>query len=446
MARVALVSLGCPKNLVDSEIMLGLLEEAGHDVVEDATDAEVVIVNTCAFIEPAVEEAVEALLDTVDLKDASGTPRVICAGCLTERHGEELAAELPEVDAFIGPGAVNEIVDVVERCIGKGQLLVQTAPPWLYSAGTPRFRSGREWLSCVKIADGCSHECAYCMIPKLRGPFRSRSAEDIRREILTLIDDNVREICLIAQDTSMWGADLDGDWTLARLLRFLDLKGWDGWLRLQYLHPDRITRELTEAIAEVDQVVPYFDIPLQHASENILRSMGRRGDADSYLEMIAGIREHLPEAALRTTFIVGYPGETEDDFRTLLEFIADARFDRLSAFRYWDEPETRAAELPDQVSESEMLDRLETLTLRQAEISQQINQDYVGEQLRVLVEREDDETDHLVGRSYRDAPDVDGEVVITGGSATSGEFAPVQITGAEIHDLSGVVPDSGHNE
>jgi ribosomal protein S12 methylthiotransferase len=442
MARVALISLGCPKNLVDSEVMLGLLQEAGHDVIEEAEAADVVIVNTCAFIEPAVEEAVEALLDTVELEGPSGRPRVICAGCLTERYGEELREQLPEVDAFVGPGSVEDIAEVVAGCADEGQLLVQAAPPWLYSAETPRIRTGREWLAYVKVADGCSHSCAYCMIPSIRGPFRSRPADDIRREVAGLIGDGVREICVIAQDTSMWGRDLDGGWNLGRLLRSLELGGWDGWVRLQYLHPDGITDELVDAVADMPQVVPYFDVPLQHAAPSILRSMGRRGDPDSYLAMIDRIRNKLPEAALRTTFIVGYPGETEEDFETLLRFVEDARCDRLSAFRYWDEPGTRAAELPDQVPEGDALDRLEVLMLTQAEISAQKNQQFVGGQLRVLVEKEDAETGAMVGRCYRDAPEVDGEVIIEDGAPGPGSFAEITVTEAGEHDLWGVVTRS----
>jgi len=439
MARIALISLGCPKNLVDSEVMLGLLQEAGHEIVEDAEAADVVIVNTCAFIEPAVEEAVEALLDTTELKSrADGGPKVICAGCLTERYGGDLQAELPEVDAFVGPGSVSEIADIVARCVHEGQLLVQAAPPWLYSAETPRVRTGREWLAYVKVADGCSHRCAYCMIPSIRGPFRSRAADDILREVDRLIAEQVREICVIAQDTSMWGSDLDGDWTLALLLRSLELGDWDGWVRLQYLHPDGMTDELLEAVAAVPQVLPYFDIPLQHAAQSVLRSMGRRGDPDSYLDMISRIRSTVPGAAIRTTFIVGYPGESEDDFNTLLEFVQAARLDRLSAFRYWDEPGTRAAELPDQVPGNEALDRLEALMLTQAEISLEINQQFVGTTMRVLLEREDEETGEMLGRTFRDAPDVDGDVAIEGEAGAPGEFVEVRVTEADVHDLRGV--------
>ena len=439
MARVALISLGCPKNLVDSEVMLGLLEQAGHEIVEEADNADVVIVNTCAFIEPAVEEAVEALLDTVALRGDGDGPRVICAGCLTERYGEELPAELPEVDAFVGPGSVEQIAEVVSRCVDEGQLLVQAAPPWLYSAETPRVRTGREWLAYIKVADGCSHHCAYCMIPSIRGPFRSRQADDIRREIDTLIEDGVREICLIAQDTSMWGSDLEEGWTLARLLWSLDLGDWDGWVRLQYLHPDGITEGLLAAVVEVPQVVPYFDVPLQHAAPSVLRSMGRRGGPESYLEMIGRMRETVPGAAIRTTFIVGYPGETEEDFETLLEFVEDARFDRLSAFRYWDEPGTRAAELPDRVPAGEALERLEILMLTQAEVSREINRGFAGERLRVLIETEGEEAGEMVGRSYRDAPDVDGEVIVEGNALSPGAHVQVEITEAGEHDLRGVV-------
>ncbi|MGM0494114.1 MAG: 30S ribosomal protein S12 methylthiotransferase RimO [Armatimonadota bacterium] len=446
MARVALISLGCPKNLVDSEVMLGLLQEAGHEIVEEVEAADVVIVNTCAFIEPAVEEALEALLDTAELKAREGAgPSIICAGCLTERYGGDLKVELPEVDAFIGPDSVAEIADVVARCAEEGQLLVQAASPWIYSAHTPRLRTGREWLAYAKVADGCDHHCAYCMIPRIRGRFRSRAADDVRREVDALIADGVREICVIAQDTSMWGSDLEGDWTLARLLRSLDLGGWDGWVRLQYLHPDGITGDLLEAVADIPQVVPYFDIPLQHASRDVLRSMGRRGDPASYLSMIERIRESVPDAALRTTFIVGYPGETERDFRALLDFVEKARFDRLSAFRYWDEPGTRAAELPDQVPEGEALDRLEELMLTQAAISLAINRELVGDTLRVLMERQDEETGEMLGRSYRDAPDVDGEVSVEDAAMEPGRFVSVEVSEADEHDLRGVLAEEAGN-
>lgn len=436
---VALVSLGCPKNLVDSEVMLGLLAEAGYEVVEQAEGAEVVIVNTCAFIEPAVEEAVEALLDLSDLK-ARGTRCLICAGCLTARYREELRDELPEVDAFIGPGAVPRIAEIVERCLAGERPYEAGEAPWLYQAATARIRSGQEWLAWVKIADGCSHRCAYCMIPSLRGPYRSRPPDDIRAEVAGLLAEDVREICLIAQDTSAWGNDLPGEHSLAGLLRALDLGDWDGWLRLMYLHPDGMTEALLEAVAATPQVVRYFDLPLQHADRAVLRSMGRRGDAESYLGLLDRIREALPGAAIRTTFIVGYPGESRAQFEGLLRFVEAARFDRLSAFRYWDEPGTRAEHLADKVDPEEAQDRLDELMELQAGIAQEINEGLVGRRLRVLIEEPGEEPGTMLGRSYRDAPEIDGNVVVTGPGAADlrpGAFAEVAIRAAEEHDLRG---------
>jgi ribosomal protein S12 methylthiotransferase len=436
---VALVSLGCPKNLVDSEVMLGLLDDAGYLIVEEAEGADVIIVNTCAFIEPAVEEALDALLDLSELKH-SGAKCLICAGCLTERYRDDLLEQLPEVDGFVGPGSVGEIVSIIERCLEGKREVVAAAPGWIYRADMPRFRSGAQWLANMKIADGCSHRCSYCMIPQLRGPYRSRPADDIGAEVAALIDDGVREICMIAQDTTAWGMDLPGDQTLAGLLSSLDLAGWDGWLRMQYLHPAGIHDDLLEAVASIPQVLPYFDIPLQHVDERVLRSMGRRGGASDYLEMIDRIRTAVPEAALRTTFIVGYPGETKEQFERLLEFVEEARFDRLSAFRYWDEPGTRAASLPDQVPEDEAADRLDELMILQASVSREINEQFIGRALQVLVEYEGEEEGQMVGRTYRDAPEVDGEVIVNiqhHKLPQPGEFIEATITGADEHDLYG---------
>ncbi|MGD9496106.1 MAG: 30S ribosomal protein S12 methylthiotransferase RimO [Armatimonadota bacterium] len=439
-ATVALVSLGCPKNLVDSEVMLGLLEQAGYRIVEETVGAEVVIVNTCAFIAPAVEEAIEALLDLSELK-GSGTRCLICAGCLTSRYGAELMQELPEVDGFIGPGSVGEIVALVDRCLAGERPLMAAMPPWLPEAGVPRLRTGPEWLAYVKVADGCSHRCSYCMIPSLRGPYRSRPLEDIQAEVAGLLAEGVREMCLIAQDTSAWGSDLQGGMSLAGLIGALDLRGWDGWLRLQYLHPDGITDELLAAVAETPQVVPYFDIPLQHADREILRAMGRRGDGEQYLRLIEHIRDAVPGAALRTTFIVGHPGESRERFERLLRFVAQARFDRLSAFRYWEEAETVASHLDAKVPPEEAQDRLDELMALQAGISREINQACVGTTMRVLVEEPGERPEEMLGRSFRDAPEVDGNVIVSAPRGAvlpaPGGFVDVLITEALEHDLRG---------
>ncbi|MCD6361892.1 MAG: 30S ribosomal protein S12 methylthiotransferase RimO, partial [Armatimonadetes bacterium] len=358
--KVALVSLGCAKNLVDSEVMLGLLEQAEYEVIDEVDQADAIIVNTCAFIQPAVEEAVEALLELADLKQGR-CRAIICAGCLPRRYGEGLIEQLPEVDAFIGPDEVGDIAGIVGEALAGRPVLSVREPLYLMTADTPRRISGAEWLACVKIAEGCDHRCGYCLIPALRGRYRSRTAGDIAKEIDRLITEGVREICLIAQDTSAWGRDLRPAGRLSHLLTSLDLSGFHGWLRLQYLHPASITGELIEAVAGIEPLVPYFDIPLQHADRDVLRAMRRPGDAESYLQLIARIRAALPDAALRTTFIVGYPGETPEAFERLLEFVAEARFDRLSAFRYWDEEGTASAQLPDKVPAEVAEERLAEL-------------------------------------------------------------------------------------
>lgn len=437
-ATVALVSLGCAKNLVDSEVMLGLLEQAGFEIVEEVEDADAVIVNSCGFIKPAAEESLGALLDLADLK--SGRCRaLICAGCLTQRYTDGLADQLPEVDAFIGPDAVPEIARIVAEALDGPVALSAETPQYLMDAATPRLRTGAEWLACVKVAEGCDHACGYCLIPQLRGRYRSRPPDDLRAEVHRLIGEGVREICLIAQDTSWYGHDLDPPRDLPGLLAALDLDGWDGWLRLQYLHPDYVTDALVDAVATIEAVVPYFDIPFQHADGDVLRAMRRRGDADTYLELLGRIRARIPEAALRTTFIVGYPGETPAAFERLLEFVQEARLDRLSAFRYWDEEGAPSHALPDKVPEDLAEERLAELLRVQESVSYDINRGFVGGDLRVLVEGPGDAGEAL-GRSYRDAPEVDGNVILRGAEdAPPGSFVDALIEEAEEHDLIGHV-------
>lgn len=435
---VALVSLGCAKNLVDSEVMLGLVEEAGMTVVEDVEAADVIIVNTCAFIEPAVEEAIDALLDLSEEACAAGR-RVICAGCLTPRYERELPELLPEVDGFMGPGSVDRVVEVVRGALAGERPVVNAPGPYLHAADTPRMRSGCAWQAYVKVAEGCSRRCSFCTIPALRGPYRSRPAEDIRAEVGALIEDSVREICLIAQDTSAWGRDLPGDETPAGLLRGLELDGFDGWLRLQYLHPDGVSDALLEAVADVEAVVPYFDVPLQHADEDMLRRMGRAGGADAYLALTERIRATVPDAALRTTFIVGHPGETPERFERLLEFVKAARFDRLSVFEYWDEEGTASYRQDTKVPRAEARERRDRLMEVQRAISRQINEGLVGRTLRVLAEEPGEEPATVVGRSWRDAPEVDGNVIVEGdGNARPGRFVTARIIAALDYDLRGV--------
>ncbi len=439
---VALVSLGCAKNLVDSENMLGLLEQAGYEIVEDPASADVVIVNTCACIEPAVAESVEALLDLADLKGGGGRT-LVCAGCLTQRYGKALGDQLPEVDAFVGPGSAGDIVEAVRRASAGERPFIADAPPYLPSADTPRWRSGSEWSACVKVSDGCDHRCSYCLIPGLRGPHRSRPAHDIRAECAGLVAQGVKEICLIAQDTSEYGRDLEPKASLAELVGELGLEGFDGWVRLQYLHPAGVTDELIEAVACAPAVVPYFDIPLQHADRDILRSMRRPGDTESYLKLLARIRGAIPGAAVRTTFIVGYPGETRPKFDRLLQFVREAQFDRLAVFPYWDEEGADSAALRGKVALEEARERLDELMSVQEDISLARNQGFVGRRLRVLIEAQSDDGGGMVGRSYRDAPEVDGQVLVDVGEAAEpvvpGQFVQVAVTRALEHDLTGEI-------
>jgi len=439
---VALISLGCPKNLVDSQAMLGLLEQAGYELVGELERADVIIVNTCAFIEPAQEEAIDALLDMAEMKQGR-CRALICAGCLSQRHGPQLLEELPEVDVFLGVGAVPRVVEAVELALSGRRAFLDAPLTYLYTGATPRVLTGPAWLAYLKIADGCNHRCAFCTIPAIRGPYRSVPAADVCRQLAELSACGVREVCLIAQDTSAWGRDLDPPATLPQLLDDLSRIEYNGWLRLLYLHPTSLDEDTVARVCSGGPFVPYFDIPLQHASRKILRAMGRAGDAERYLALLDMIRRHDPEAAIRTTFIVGFPGETAQDFEALLDFVQEARFDRLSAFRYWPEPGTPAAQMPDQVPLEEADERLDELLRIQEGISLDINRRFVGRRLQVLLEGPIEGSRLWRGRTYRDAPEVDAEVRVapteTNLSLEPGQFVDVEITAAEVHDLRGRV-------
>ncbi len=439
---VALVSLGCSKNLVDSEVMLGLLDEAGYPIVEDNEDAQVVIVNTCAFIEPAVNEAIEALLDISELKKKGKLQALICAGCLSQRYQDDLLAELPEVDVFLTPGAVDQVVEAVQLALS-GQREVMKAPlEYIYDAQTPRWRSAPSWLAYVKIAEGCDNRCAYCTIPSLRGRYRSRPVDDICDEFSNLAGGGAQEIVLIAHDTTRYGEEMEPPSSLAALLENLPTRDYNGWIRIMYMYPTRITTNLINAVGQSICTVPYFDIPFQHASQGILQRMGRAGDGEVYLHELAQIRRMIPDAALRTTLIAGLPGETEEDFEVLLDFVRQARFDRLGVFPYWPEPGTPAAEMEDQVPPEAARQRQEELISVQEQISLEKNEQFVGQRLRVLVEREIEEG-VWAGRSYRDAPEVDAEVILRAASegirTNIGEFVWATVTKAQVHDLTAVV-------
>lgn len=435
--RISLVSLGCPKNLVDSEHMLGALAAAGYAIVEDNEQADVVIVNTCAFIRPAEEEAVEALLDLSDLKQGQARA-LICVGCLSQRRGRELLDAMPEVDAVVGVGQAAHMPEVVRRVLTGERLYVDSDLGRLESAATPRWRSAPEWSAYLKIADGCSNRCTYCTIPDIRGPYRSRRPEDIVSEFRQLVAHGAREVCLIGQDTTMYGYDFTTPVTLADLLRQLAEVPFDGWIRVMYMHAEHIGSKLLDTMAAFPALIHYLDVPLQHVSKSVLYRMGRKGDPDTYIDLVHRIRRAMPDAAIRTTFMTGFPQETETDFEILLHFLQEARLDRVSGFRYWPEEGTPAAVLPNQIPDEVRDERLARMLAVQETISLEVNRQFVGRRLRVLVEEEVEGI--WKGRSYRDAPEVDGEVKIIvppGATLSAGQFVDVEITRAEVHDLEG---------
>jgi len=443
-----MVSLGCPKNLVDSEVMMGMLARQGYEITTDSQAAEVLVVNTCGFIDSARQESVDTILEMAQLKQTGSLKRLIVAGCLVERYRDELQGEIPEIDALIGVNQLKEIESVVEPN-GSRALPVYSdgasAPElYLYDETTPRLRATAPYTSYVKIAEGCDHTCAFCIIPKLRGVFRSRSPESILREVEMLAAQGVKEFVLISQDTTTYGSDLALNDGLARLVDSIaDVPGVE-WVRFMYCYPTAITDELLRVMAARPNVCKYFDIPLQHASRRVLQRMRRGGNRDSYERLIERIRERVPGVAIRTTFITGFPGEREEDFDELLEFVKTAEFDRVGAFTYSDEENAPAFELDEKVDPAVAARRGARLMKEQLRISRRKNRKMIGQRVRVLLEGRSKESDLLLeGRMETQAPDIDGSVLINdiadGSEPRPGDFVTVEITEAQDYDLVGRV-------
>ncbi len=433
---VGVVSLGCPKNLVDTEVMLGLLRQAGFALVNDPAQADVLLVNTCCFIEEARAEAAEAIEEALAWRRRPRARALLVAGCWPQSDPHHLRQHFPEIDALLGPGDVPQIVSILERALGGTPVEAPAARPesFLYDDATPRLRATPPWTAYLKIADGCGHRCRFCVIPSLRGPYRSRSLDSVVREAEAMAREGVREVNLVAQDTSAYGRDT-GEADLAQLLARLAAVEEVRWIRLLYAYPTSVTPSLIETMATQEKVCNYLDIPLQHSHPNVLRSMGRPGDGESYLRLIAQLREAMPEIALRSAFIVGYPGEGEEEFRHLLEFLEAAQLDRAGAFVYSREPGTPAAELEPQVpAEVAEQRRHEVMTLQQR-ISLARNRRWVGRELEVLVEAPGERRTWLA-RSFRDAPEIDGLVVVRASRPlTPGQFATVRVSNAQPYDL-----------
>ncbi|MDN5347705.1 MAG: ribosomal protein methylthiotransferase [Clostridia bacterium] len=432
--RVAVVTLGCAKNQVDTEYMLGVLSEAGYELCNEPDKAEVVIVNTCSFITAAKEEALETVLN---LAEQGKERKIIVAGCLAQQHARELVAELPEASAFVGPGAIPELPDIVARVLRGERLVRIPAGPALLPQGLPRVRISSGPVAYLKIAEGCNNRCTYCTIPSIKGPFASRPMESILTEARFLCRRGARELVLVAQDTTAYGLDLYGAYRLPELLRRLAALPVD-WLRLLYAYPTRLTPELQEVMAGEPKVCAYLDLPLQHVHPDILRLMGRGGTLGIAVESIARLRKLLPDIALRSTFIVGFPGEKEEHFQRLLDFMTEIAFDWVGIFTYSPEEGTPAAGLPEQVPEEVKEERYHRAMMLQREITYRKNQSWVGREVKVLIEeRKESEEPLAIGRSFRQAPEVDGVIYISG-SGVPGEFKRVLLKEVvDVYDLAG---------
>ncbi len=435
--KVGMVSLGCPKNQMDAELMLAKLEKAGFEITAESGLADVVIVNTCGFIEDAKRESIDNILEFAQLKKEGQIKRIIVTGCLAERYQQELVKELPECDSVLGLGANGDIVEAVQK-VTDGESVHRFPPKECWSLEGDRLQTTPHFFAYLRIADGCDNRCTYCAIPLIRGGLRSRPMENILAEAAKLVADGVKELVLVAQDTTVYGKDLYGEVRLPALLR--ELCRIDGlkWIRLLYCYPEHITDELLDVMATEEKVLPYMDMPLQHASGKVLRAMNRPGDRASLTALVKRIRDKVPNITLRTTVMTGFPGETKQDFEELCAFIQDAQFERLGCFAYSAEEGTPAATLPDQVPEKVKFRRRDIVMEEQSRISDRRNEAMIGKTLTVLVESFDKYAECWFGRSEGDAPDIDGKVFfIPTSRVQAGDFVQVTVTDTMDWDLIG---------
>ncbi|MBQ7670736.1 MAG: 30S ribosomal protein S12 methylthiotransferase RimO [Clostridia bacterium] len=437
--KIGFVSLGCAKNLVDTEIMLHHVAEAGYEVTADETEADVVIINTCGFIESAKKEAIDNILDVAWLKKNRSLKALIVTGCLAERYREEVAKEMPEVDAVLGTGSIHSIVDAVEAVL-RGEKFIEFKDQESIDFGGDRVVTTGDAFAYLKISEGCRNRCTYCAIPRIRGNFRSRTIESLVAEAKDLEKLGIKELDLIGQDTTCYGIDVYGKYMLPELIRRICRETSIPWIRVLYCYPDKITDEFIEEMRTNPRLLHYVDMPIQHISDSVLKAMNRHGDSACIKDAIARIRAAVPDAVIRTTAIVGFPGEREEDFEELCRFVLDAKFERFGAFPYSREEDTPAYDFEDQIGEQVKQDRYDILMRHQLTVSEEFGKSNVGKTLTVLCESYDDVSEAYVGRSYMDAPDVDGKVFFTspaGTKFTPGEFVEVKITESMDYDLVG---------
>lgn len=441
--KVSMVSLGCPKNLVDAEVMLGVLSRSEYEITTDEKEADVIIVNTCSFIKEAKQESIDAILDLAERKHDGRCHTLIVSGCLPQRYQEELAQELPEVDIFVGTGDYPRIAEILAEKEGTDhQLRYVGDPDYIYDENLPRLNSSPSWYSYLKIGEGCSNCCSYCIIPQLRGAYRSRPLDALIAEAERLVARGVKEINVISQDITRYGSDLEDGSTLETLLRRLAAIDGLSWIRLLYAYPDGISDDLIALIRDEPKICKYLDIPIQHISDPVLKAMKRRSSEMQIRDLITKLRSEIPGITLRTSLIVGFPGETIDDFNNLMHFVEQTQFDRLGVFCYSKEEGTPAAEMADQVSERVKRERYRKLMRAQARLSFRRNRALIGQVEQVVVEGYSEETELLLkGRSSRQAPDIDGQVYITAGTADVGDIVDLRITDSSDYDLIGEIVD-----
>ena len=436
--KLLFISLGCDKNLVDSEQMLGLLEKEGHTFTDDETEAEVIIINTCCFINDAKEESIQTILKMADYKKEGTLKTLIVTGCLAQRYQKEIFEEIPEVDAVLGTASYEKIAEAVSQTLKGERRLWLEDMNFLPEAEERRMLTNGGHYAYLKIAEGCDKRCTYCIIPKIRGNYRSVPMERLVREAGELAEGGVKELILVAQETTLYGKDLYGEKSLHKLLRKLCRIDGLRWIRILYCYPEEIDENLIQVMKEEPKICHYLDLPIQHADDEILKKMGRRTTKSQLIEIIQRLREEIPDIVLRTTLITGFPGETRTQHQELLDFVNEMEFDRLGVFTYSQEEDTPAADMPEQISEEVKNDRQAEIMELQQEIAFDLAEDMIGREIIVMVEGKVADENAYVGRTYMDAPNVDGLIFIEAEEEmVSGDFARVRVTGALEYDLIG---------
>ncbi len=438
--NILFVSLGCDKNLVDTEVMLGLLAKHGHQMVDSEEMADVIVINTCCFIHDAKEESIQTILEMAEYKKEGTCKVLIVTGCLAQRYKQEILDEIEEVDAVLGTTSYDKIVEAINEAMDGHRSLQMEDIDVLPEVDSQRLVTTGGHFAYLKIAEGCDKHCTYCIIPKIRGNFRSVPMERLLKEAQSLVEQGVKELILVAQETTLYGKDLYGKKSLPRLLKELCKISGLYWIRILYCYPEEITDELIQVIKEEDKVCNYLDLPIQHASNDILKRMGRRTSKEQLVEIVGKLRREIPDIAIRTTLITGFPGETQEQHEELMEFVDEMEFDRLGVFTYSPEEDTPAATFADQIEESVKEDRQADLMELQQEIAFELAEEMIGKEVLVMIEGKVADENAYVGRTYKDAPNVDGLIFVESDEELmSGDFAKVRVTGALEYDLIGEI-------